>query len=439
MKILYTPVGDTDPIRGCYDGGILHIIRYYHPDKVVAFLTDDMRKKEETRQIYSKAIKNLAPSIELEFIKTDIKEAHRMEALLPLVEGFVKLKKSYADAEFILNLSSGTPQMKSIMTFLATDFPDVRAVQVDSPKKGSNRDNSATQDSEDVDILIEMNLDNEENAANRCSEPPLRMLKRYSIRYKLVSLIESFEYENAWRLYQDSKDMFSEYTGKLLQHLVYREMLKTRDALQIIDKIGEFNLRGHVNNEVSKLNEFFMVMELRQKQKKIPDFIVKITPFLYHLAKYYLVNRMHTALDKMGDVGKNGSIRLRRGKLYENYPKCLERLDSALFPELRDGTALSFNNIIIMLSAYPQCDNNLLELFKELRQVEENQRNYIAHTIISISENDLSKIEPKLNSEQILKKLRKAFNLVMVGEKISQDNIYEQINEYVKESLNEYK
>ncbi|ACZ25475.1 hypothetical protein Vpar_1800 [Veillonella parvula DSM 2008] len=25
MRILYTPVGDTDPIRGCYDGGMLHI------------------------------------------------------------------------------------------------------------------------------------------------------------------------------------------------------------------------------------------------------------------------------------------------------------------------------------------------------------------------------------------------------------------------------
>lgn len=32
MKILYSAVGDTDPIRDLRDGAILHIVRWYQPD-----------------------------------------------------------------------------------------------------------------------------------------------------------------------------------------------------------------------------------------------------------------------------------------------------------------------------------------------------------------------------------------------------------------------
>lgn len=46
MRILYTPVGDTDPIRGCYDGGMLHIVRHYNPDMAVLVLSKDMEQKE---------------------------------------------------------------------------------------------------------------------------------------------------------------------------------------------------------------------------------------------------------------------------------------------------------------------------------------------------------------------------------------------------------
>ena len=33
MSILYTPAGDTDPIRDCYDGAMLHMLD--HPDESV--------------------------------------------------------------------------------------------------------------------------------------------------------------------------------------------------------------------------------------------------------------------------------------------------------------------------------------------------------------------------------------------------------------------
>ena len=32
MKILFSPIGTTDPVRNCRDGACLHILRHYHPD-----------------------------------------------------------------------------------------------------------------------------------------------------------------------------------------------------------------------------------------------------------------------------------------------------------------------------------------------------------------------------------------------------------------------
>lgn len=43
-KILFTPVGGTDPISStnCYDGAILHICRHYKPDKVIMYMSKEM-------------------------------------------------------------------------------------------------------------------------------------------------------------------------------------------------------------------------------------------------------------------------------------------------------------------------------------------------------------------------------------------------------------
>ena len=43
-KILFTPVGGTDPISStnCFDGAILHICRYYKPNKVIMYMSKEM-------------------------------------------------------------------------------------------------------------------------------------------------------------------------------------------------------------------------------------------------------------------------------------------------------------------------------------------------------------------------------------------------------------
>ena len=57
MRILFTPVGDTDPVRGYHDGGTLHILRHYAPvDRICVFLTKEREEKKAGSDCYTKRL-----------------------------------------------------------------------------------------------------------------------------------------------------------------------------------------------------------------------------------------------------------------------------------------------------------------------------------------------------------------------------------------------
>lgn len=49
MKILYSCVGTTDPVRAETDGPILQIIRHYQPDRAELFISDESMELEEKK------------------------------------------------------------------------------------------------------------------------------------------------------------------------------------------------------------------------------------------------------------------------------------------------------------------------------------------------------------------------------------------------------
>ena len=52
---LFSPIGNTDPIKYFYDGSMLHICRYYKPDVVYLYLSKEMMEyhKEDNRYVRS--------------------------------------------------------------------------------------------------------------------------------------------------------------------------------------------------------------------------------------------------------------------------------------------------------------------------------------------------------------------------------------------------
>lgn len=436
MCILYTPAGDTDPIRNFYDGPILHIIRTYHPTLVKIFLSKDMTKKEDDRHVYSKAIKYIAPTCKIEFIRTDITKVFSMDKLLPLADGFSKLRNEYPSEKILLNISSGTPQMKTIMSFLAMDFDNVLAVQVLTPNDASNRNNPATQDNDDIDFLIENNFDNESDYKCRCIEPALNMLHRYGVRYQLISLVSNYEYSAALSLYKKNNSMFNEETGKLLRHADLRSKLQYNEAMAISGK------KILKDKWLTNLNEFFMVMQLRQKKGELAEFIMKLTPFLYELLLYYYEHRSSIS-PKEFCYPRKGSFdpwQISRKKLQDKAPAALAQLDDLYNGGFRDGTDLSFFN---MLNIIPFFCNKLskeaLQRLGDLREIESRHRNSIAHTIVNITEDLLITTSPKLNSHKIVEYLYAVMKELLGKENVYSYNIYEDLNKRIIKSMDQFK
>ncbi|MGO1580826.1 MAG: type III-A CRISPR-associated CARF protein Csm6 [Peptoniphilaceae bacterium] len=177
-RILFSCIGNTDPMnrKNFSDGPMLHIVRYYKPDIIYLFLSKEMAVHHEKENRYKPYIEKLTESLgysaEINWIiKEDLLEPHLFDTLLfeDLRKEIEKIHFEYSDAEIILNVSSGTPAMKSSLLVLNAFFDfKTRVIQVASPSPGTH-DTPKRCDKDEWDTLWQLNEDNNRNI-NRCRE-----------------------------------------------------------------------------------------------------------------------------------------------------------------------------------------------------------------------------------------------------------------------------
>lgn len=61
-KILFSPIGGTDPISNFRDGAMLHICRIYKPDIVYLYLSKEMCEFQEKDDRYRYCLEQLGKS-----------------------------------------------------------------------------------------------------------------------------------------------------------------------------------------------------------------------------------------------------------------------------------------------------------------------------------------------------------------------------------------
>lgn len=66
-RILFSPVGGTDPIKYLHDGSMLHICRHYRPDEVVLYMSKEIMEKHKKDNRYVRTIELLGESIDHKF------------------------------------------------------------------------------------------------------------------------------------------------------------------------------------------------------------------------------------------------------------------------------------------------------------------------------------------------------------------------------------
>lgn len=132
--ILFSPLGMTDPIRDFYDGACLHIVRHYHPSKVVLFLTAEVETIHKKYSPYTRAIESVAPGTLVKIIESHITKPHLYDEFINVMpKEIYELHKEYPNEEIILNLSSGTPQIKNLLAIISIENYWAKAIQVSSP------------------------------------------------------------------------------------------------------------------------------------------------------------------------------------------------------------------------------------------------------------------------------------------------------------------
>ncbi len=453
MRVLFTPVGDTDPVRGYHDGGMLHILRHYAPvDRVFVFLTKEMEDKETESGCYTKGIQKVASQCKIEFIRSGITEPHIYERLTVLQDVFQEKYEQYPNEEWLLNLSSGTPQMKSVMSLIGLDHPQVKAIQVFSPAKGSNNKSHPEKTPEMLEMLYHFNDDDDPSSSNRCNEPELSLLKKHSVKMQIISLVNNYEYEGALQLLRQNRHLFSDISEKLLRHAVCRRNLMWKDANKIISSYKGSPLISKAGD----FEEFFRVMELRQRKKQLPEFIVKITPICTKLVTDYamsLAQRMLFDLNACSEIRRDedGSIRyvLKREKIGRHNNMLLEHLNRKYKGGFKDSE-LSISNMAYICEwiinsgiSSNRRDIEIEKIFARLSIVSENIRNKVAHKIVmNLTENIIREwskgkersgiADAGLDSRDILNYLHRASDLIR-GQKFQWD--YDELNNSIIDSL----
>ena len=194
--ILFTPVGGTDPISStnCQDGSMLHICRAYQPDKIIMYMSKEMLEFQEMDDRYQYCIERLGKmqghDYEIEIVeRRELTKVHEFDYFYQDFRNIIQniYNDMNKDDTLLLNVSSGTPAMKSGLLVLQTlgEFP-AKLIQVVTPER---KINEHIHRDYDVQTLWELDEDNNENYENRCREiecPSLSSIKKEEMIKKPV-------------------------------------------------------------------------------------------------------------------------------------------------------------------------------------------------------------------------------------------------------------
>lgn len=438
--VLFSPVGTHDPIGAITEdgkpseGSMLHIIRHYKPEIVYLYITKELNYEDDR---YYKAIKNFYPNCKIiqKFSELDKDDANNYDAFMLDFKKYIKeIHDNYKGYEILLNIASGTPQMKSnLILEVVTNNIKLIPVQVTTPTKEKN-----FKDNFEFNSLKNIDKDKEESK-NRCQEPKILSFKRAKIQSQIESLIKNYEYSAAYNLSKDIDDisyLFSDKLLKYLHHAYLRVNLQYEEANIVITFSSDKNNINLKNNE-NELLEYYYVMKIKQKKRELSDFILRITPFVTDLLFYYLRKQV-SALNKVLQNSKDGKQICIYSSPDIKFIEYMKDVNKARKKNTENDDFINLNRLIkIMDYYYNSIDNNVRKLFGDIREIEIEIRNIVAHRMINITEKFINE-KVSLSSEKILKKCEEL--LIKVIPKIDTNYfLYDEINQKITDLLQEHK
>lgn len=449
-KVLFSCLSGADPVQGMRDGPMLHIVRNFLPDKIIWYISKTMKELDEKDDRYNKTMEDFCkrhPGYHPEIVRVDgeIVDVSEFDAFYKPFEDIIKeqILKEDPDAEILLNLSSGSPQMKMTLAMLAMDMRyKTRAIQVKSPEGGggSNKEQRTDYDNYDVELQLEMNLDNEPDEKSRCSEPQLLLVRRQSERERIETMLRTYNY-SALSIMPGN---FPPFCRTLISHLAYRAEYNTQEAEKQAEK-----LKGHLgfalypmkkeNNQAKvrsyrRISEYYLCLKLMQRSKQLTSFVIRLNPFIVSLQEAYLREKYNF---RVSDIQERDGSRyyITREKIKEYSAELLEFLDRELgvMRDKSDPSIYIYNCMIRYFSDGKTTQE--LTLFDKLERLNGTQRNRMAHNLDNVSEESIIDVLG-YDSRALLMKLEQLIIETFPNQcRPELFSIYDRCNEFIIQQL----
>ncbi|MCM1183521.1 MAG: CRISPR-associated protein Csm6 [Roseburia sp.] len=388
-KILFSPVGGTDPIKYLRDGSMLHICRHYRPDVVYLYLSHEMMICHQRDNRYVDAIEwlggYLGHSFEVRIIeRSDLVDVQQYDVFYQDFREEIRKIESGMEKgdELLLNMASGTPAMKSALLVIAT-LAEYRfqPIQVSTPQ---GRMNSEYEDREhyDNDLNWELNQDNDEAAPNRCTEVHcLNLLKMLKIE-AVKKHIRAYDYTAALSVATEIQEDISEEAYRLLQIADARVKLN-RPKISKLAAGTSYDIYPIKEGNKQKVFEYALVLQMKIEKEEYADFIRGITPLVVDLMENILQNKCGIALAGCCEAASKAQVmRWNKDKL--------ERKGLLTFLEAEYGGSFHggpvYSHHMAKIICHESDDAALQQNVREIVRIEGAVRNVAAHDIVSVTD-----------------------------------------------------
>ncbi len=402
-KILFSPIGGTDPIKYYRDGSMLHICRHYLPDIVYLYLSHEMLETHKRDNRYVDTIERLGKllnhSFEVHIIeRDDLINVQQYDIFYQdFRDELQKIEKTMDSSDkLLINMASGTPAMKSALLVMAT-LAEYRfqPIQVSTPGKERNKTYDE-QENYEADLTWALNEDNKKGTENRCTEVKCFNLMKLLKIEMIKKHCNSYDYKAALSIAEEIKEDISEDSYRLLQIADARVKLNSKKINKLMEEKA-YDIYPIKGGDKQKIFEYALVLKIKIDREEYADFIRGITPVVVDLLEPILEKTCKIKLSHCCTVDKKGVKRWDYEKLESM--GLLKVLNKAY--ENKGGFrgkevySIHIINLIIQKSKDSVLNKNLDEIMK----IEKEARNMAAHQIVSVTNEWFLKQTGKTASE----------------------------------------
>lgn len=421
-KILFSTLGMTDPIKNDFDGPMLHIMRNYKPYRVYLFMTKRVCELADKDDRYKVQIKNLCETVgfQCEIIELryeEIDNPQEYDIFYPIIEKELNhIHKANPGAQILINLSSGTPQMKSTCHLLALTaaFPII-PIQVTTPNESENYGSTEY----DLKKTWANNLDNDREleTKNRTLLVKTENLRYLILREAAISNINAYNYSAALDIIMSVQEFVSPPAINLLRAAKHRKSMELKEAEKESSLAG-YSIFPIASGDAKELFEYLLLLGLQQKTGQLIDFVRGISPALTRLFESFLQEKCKRQIisdfcTKRGP--KSNHWKIRRDKINAKEPDLLAHYDTKYETGFRDSD-ISCSSLlpIIEYDCKPRGrfpNETVIKKAQNMRSVEYSIRNTAAHTITAVKEEDFNSLAG-ISSERLLADMQWLFKLI---------------------------